>query len=53
MVWAALADVVLVIDNQKYEDEGEAEERERKTWEWLVADELKEPNVKTAGSREL
>jgi hypothetical protein len=28
-----------VIDNQKYEDEGEAEEKERKTWEWLVVDE--------------
>jgi hypothetical protein len=32
-----------VIDNQKYEDEGEAEERERKTWEWLVVDEPEEP----------
>lgn len=32
-----------MIDNQKYEDEGEAEERERKTWEWLVVDEPEEP----------
>jgi hypothetical protein len=38
-----LADVLIVIDNQKYEDEGEAEERERKTWEWLVVDEPEEP----------
>ena len=32
-----------MIDNQKYADEGEAEERERKKWEWLVADESDEP----------
>lgn len=31
-----------MIDNQKYENDGEAEERERKTWEWLVPDEPEE-----------
>lgn len=32
-----------MIDNQKYAEEKEAEEIERKTWEWLVADEVEEP----------
>ena len=31
-----------MIDNQKYAEEKEAEEIERKTWEWLVADEVEE-----------
>jgi hypothetical protein len=31
-----------VLDKQQYEDEGPAEEKERKTWEWLVEDEPKE-----------
>jgi hypothetical protein len=38
VVWGAFADVILMIDNQKYEDEGGAEEREKKTWEWLVTE---------------
>ena len=40
---ARLADPVLMIDNQTYADEGEAEENERKTWEWLVVDKPEDP----------
>lgn len=36
--WAALARFPTYVD-QGYADEGEAEEKERKTWEWLVKDE--------------
>ena len=32
-----------MIDGQQYTDDREAEEMERKTWEWLVVDEPEEP----------
>ncbi|KAH7309999.1 hypothetical protein BKA65DRAFT_519269 [Rhexocercosporidium sp. MPI-PUGE-AT-0058] len=46
--WNALAKWPTYVD-QGYADEGEAEEKEEKTWEWLVkdsADAPKEPEVK-------
>ncbi|PVH75769.1 hypothetical protein DL98DRAFT_518461 [Cadophora sp. DSE1049] len=38
--WAALTKFPTYVD-QGYADEGEAEEKERKTWEWLVEEDTK------------
>ncbi|KAG4418365.1 hypothetical protein IFR04_008507 [Cadophora malorum] len=40
--WAALAKFPTYVD-QGYADEGEAEEKERKTWDWLVDENLMVP----------